>query len=251
MVTVTVVGSSTAAIFVTSPIWTPLNLTGEPTDSPVIEPEKYITFVNRFSKNLPDPKTTTPVTASATAPTTKAPMSVLLGCLAMARLSTAGEERMHPGVLRFGQELLRISRGDHALALAVEEHRVVANGEDARQLVGHHHDGGAEAVTQIEDEVVQAAGSDRVEPRRRRVEEEDVRVERHRARQASPLGHAPADLRGVVVLEAREADQRELERRERRDLFCVGDGTFLKRQGHVFCERHRAPERPALVEDSK
>src|SRR5215475_15203284 len=122
MVMVMVFGSSTAAIFVTSPTWTPLNLTGEPTDSPVIEPEKYMTFVNRFWKNFPDPKTTTPTVASATAPTTKAPMSVLLGCLAIGRFSAASEEREHPGVFRFGQELLRVSRGDHLLARAVEEH---------------------------------------------------------------------------------------------------------------------------------
>ena len=44
----TVFGSSTAAIFVTSPTLTPLNSTGEPIDSPVIEPEKYITHVTRF-----------------------------------------------------------------------------------------------------------------------------------------------------------------------------------------------------------
>jgi hypothetical protein len=38
-------GSNTAAILVTSPTFTPLNSTGEPTDSPVIEPEKYSTQV--------------------------------------------------------------------------------------------------------------------------------------------------------------------------------------------------------------
>src|SRR6516164_2305675 len=135
MVMVMVWGWSTTAIFVTSPTLTPLNMTGAPIDSPVIEPEKYMTFVNRFSKNLPDPKTTTAIAASATAPTTKAPISVLLGCLAMGRLSAASEEGLDPGVLRFGQELLRVSRGDHPLARAIEKHRVVADGEDAGQLV--------------------------------------------------------------------------------------------------------------------
>src|SRR4029450_1399656 len=115
-----------------------------------------------------------PSTASATAPTTKAPMSGLLGCLRMAGRSAPREKGDHSGVLRFGQKLLRVARGDHRLALPIEKHRVVGDGEDARQLVGHYHDRCAEAVAQIEDEVVQATRGDRIETRRRFVEEEDV-----------------------------------------------------------------------------
>src|SRR6266849_1593102 len=148
-------GSNTAAIFVTSPTLTPLNSTGEPTDSPVIEPEKYITNVGRFWKNLRDPKTAMPATVSATAPTTNAPISVFLACLAMARPFAAGKEGEHPGIPRFGQELLRVSRGDHRLAVAVEEHRVVADGKDAPELVRHDHDGGPEGVAQIEGEALE------------------------------------------------------------------------------------------------
>src|SRR5215813_10983372 len=127
MVMLRVLGSNTAEIFVTSPTLTPLNSTGEPTDSPVIEAEKNITNVSRFWKNLPDPKTVMPVAASATAPTTKAPISVFFAWLAMARPFAAGEEVEHAGVLRSGQELLRGPGGDHRLALAVEEHRVVCD----------------------------------------------------------------------------------------------------------------------------
>jgi len=62
---------------------------------------------------------------------------------------------------------------------------------------------GAGTVLRADEiERVQAAGGDRVEPSRRLVEEEDVRVERERARQSGALRHAAADLRGVVVLEA-------------------------------------------------
>src|SRR5215469_1978239 len=112
-------------MFVTCPIFTPRNSTGEPIDSPVIEPEKYITQVNRFWKNLPEPKTVMPSTASATAPTTKAPIIVLFGCLAMSRYSTPAEKGDHPGVFRFGQELLRVAGGDRGLALSVQENGAV------------------------------------------------------------------------------------------------------------------------------
>src|SRR5215471_17322548 len=66
--------------------------------------------------------------------------------------------------------------------------------------------------------LLQAPGGDWIETRGWLVEEEDVRVQRHRARQASPLGHAPADLRRVVVLEPRQTDQGQLERRQGGDL---------------------------------
>src|SRR6267142_3917726 len=251
MVMLRVFGSNTAAIFVTCPTLTPRNSTGEPTDSPVIEPEKNITNVSRFWKNLPDPKTVMPAAASATAPITKAPIIVFFAWLAMDRPFAAGQEVEHPGVLRFGQEPLRVARGDHRLALAVEEHRVVCDGEDARQLVRHDHDGGAEAVAEIEDQVVEAPRAQRVEPRRGLVEEEDVGVERHGARQAGALLHAAADLRGIVILEARETDERELERGQGGDLLRFEGGIFLKGQGHVLRQGHRAPERAALIEHSE
>src|SRR3954471_13361499 len=113
-------GLNTAAIFVTCPHLTPLNSTGEPIVRPVIEPEKYMTNVNRFWKNLPDPNTVMPAAASATAPTTNAPMSVFLACLATARLLAPREKGAHAGVLRFGKELLWIPRGDHPFAFAIE-----------------------------------------------------------------------------------------------------------------------------------
>src|SRR6267142_6124273 len=227
MVMLRAFGSNTAAIFVTSPTLTPLNSTGEPTDSPVIEPEKYITNVGRFWKNLRDPNTVMPAAASATAPTTNAPISVFLACLAIARPFAAGEEGEHPGIRRLGQKLLRVPRSDHRLAFPVEEHRVVADGKDAPQLMGHDHDGGPQTVAQIEDEVVEPPRAHRVEPRRRLVEEEDVRVERHRARQPGALGHAAADLGRVVVLETREAHERELERGQRGDFLPPDGGEFL------------------------
>src|SRR5262249_42589419 len=249
MVMLRVLGSNTAEIFVTCPTLTPLNSTGEPTDSPVIEPEKNITNVSRFWKNLPDPKIVMPAAASATAPTTNVPISVFLAWLAMAPPLAAGQEVDHPGVVRSRQQLPRVARGDHRLAPAVQKHRVVCDGEDAGELVRHDHDGGAEAVAEIEDQLVQPPRADRVEPRRGLVEEEDVGVERHRARQAGALLHAAADLRGIVILEAREADEGELERGQGGDLHCAdGGGVFLKGQGHVLRQGHRAPERPALIE---
>ena len=82
----------------------------------------------------------------------------------------------------------------------------------------HDDDRGAEAVAQLEDQVVEELRADRVEPGRRLVEEQDLRIERHGAGQAGALLHAAADLGRVEVLEAREPDQRQLQRGDLADL---------------------------------
>ena len=74
-----------------------------------------------------------------------------------------------------------------------------------------HHDRGPEVLVDLEDQLVEPAGRDRIQPRRRLVEEQEIRIERHRPRQPRPLLHAAGELVGVQVLEAGEAHQRELE----------------------------------------
>ena len=97
--------------------------------------------------------------------------------------------------------------------------------------------GGPEAVAQLEDQVVEPARAQGVEARRRLVEVEDLGVEGHGPGQPRALLHAPADLRGVVLLEAGEADEGELEPRppprasagSRRPCSTRGSETFSSR----------------------
>src|SRR5213594_80714 len=100
------------------------------------------------------------------------------------------------------EQVSGIASRDHRLRLGVEEHAVAGDREDAGQLMGHDHHRRAEAIAQLEDEVVQQLGADGVQARRRLVEEEDVGVERHGPGQAGALAHAAADLRGIELLEA-------------------------------------------------
>jgi len=60
-------------------------------------------------------------------------------------------------------ELAGISLGDDAARLLVEEDDTVADAHDAGQLMGDDDAGGAEGVANAQDELVQAAGGDRVE----------------------------------------------------------------------------------------
>src|SRR5439155_9261500 len=141
----------------------------------------------------------TATTASTTAPITKAPMTAGFTRLPMlAPFCPAGEELPHAWVGRACQELLRRARGDHRAALGVEEDAVVRNREDAGKLVRDDHDGRAEALAQLEDQVVEPKGADRIEPGRRLVEEQNPGVERDRARQPRPLLRADDELRWEI-----------------------------------------------------
>ena len=56
------------------------------------------------------------------------------------------------------------------------------------------NDGQAEALLQVADQLVEVGGADRVEAGGRLVEEQDLGVERQRARQAGALAHAAGQL---------------------------------------------------------
>src|SRR5690242_18598153 len=88
------------------------------------------------------------------------------------------EELAHGGIRRVREQLARRPRRADRATLGVEEDAVVADREDARELVGDDDDRGAEAVAQLEDQVVEAARADGIEAGGRLVEEEDLGVER-------------------------------------------------------------------------
>src|SRR5438046_939730 len=146
------------------------------------------------------------------------------------------------------EQVSGIASRDHRLRLGVGEPAGAGDSEAAGQILGHDHHRRAEAIAQLEDEVVQQLGADGVQARRRLVEEEDVGVERHGPGQAGALAHAAADLRGIELLEASQADQRELQRDELGDLRRREPRVLAERETDVLGQRQRAPERAALVQ---
>src|SRR5512139_2158855 len=142
----------TSWMLVTVPMSTPLNFTGAPMLRPFTDPGKYMTpWIDR-RKNLPEPNTSTPSTARAMAPSTNAPTTAGLAFLPMGRrlrlVCAAREEAAHGRLVGLVAQRLRVAVGDGGARLDVEEDAVVADGEDAGQLVGDDDDGGAEAVAQ-------------------------------------------------------------------------------------------------------
>ena len=112
----------------------------------------------------------------------------------------------------------------------------------------HHDHGGAEALAQLQNQIVQQPRADRIESRRGLIEEKDLRVQGHRPGEPGPLLHTAADLGWVVILEALETHQGELQRGHLADLRRAQVRVLFQRQADVFRQGHEAPERAALKE---
>src|SRR6516164_1572159 len=100
--------------------------------------------------------------------------------------------------------------GAHGPRFGIEEDRVVGDGEDAGELMTDHYDGGAEAVAQFEDQLIQVAGTDWIQARGWFVKKQDFRVQSHRAGQAGASAHAAGNFRRVMLLEATQPDECQL-----------------------------------------
>src|SRR5881409_2946965 len=197
-------------ICVTEPISTPLNLTGAPTLSPSTDPGKYMTKVEVFRNSFPEPKIVIPITASAMAPRTKAPITAGLALLPTRGASldpdvrAPSEEAAYAGVVGVITELLRRAAGGDGPRLDVEEDAVGADREDARQFVRHDDDGRVETVADFED----LCGA---EVRILGERHPDVLRQRHRAEERSALvedadaTEHPVALHGIGARETRAA----------------------------------------------
>ncbi len=82
---------------VTSPTAAPRKLTGAPIRKPFTEPGKNATRTTRSLSRRPLPNTSRPITTSAIAPTTKAPIRVGLACLLMSAPLLARSGSPGPG----------------------------------------------------------------------------------------------------------------------------------------------------------
>src|SRR5947209_7226452 len=85
----------------------------------------------------------------------------------------------------------------------VEQQHAIGDQESARQLVGHYHDGYPECLLELQDQVVDPRGDDRVQTGRGLVEKQHFRVHGHRPGHRRALLHPAAQLRGHVIFKAR------------------------------------------------
>ena len=110
-----------------------------------------------------------------------------------------------------------------------------ADGKEGREVVRDDDDGHAEAVVQLPDQRVDAAGGDRVEIGSRFVKKQDLRVERERSRERSAFHHAAGQRGGKLDAGVRrQTGKCEFHRRDLRLLPGRQRRMFAHRQHDVL-----------------
>ena len=100
---------------------------------------------------------------------------------------------------------LYLLRSAGRLDLAVVEHGdSIGNLVRRDHIVGDGQRGGVEAIVEVEDQIVDLVGENRIEAGGGLVVENDLRFERNGPRQPDALLHAAGELGGHLVLDALE-----------------------------------------------
>ena len=102
----------------------------------------------------------------------------------------------------------------------------------------------------LDEQLVDLRGGDRIEAGARLVDEQDRRIERHRARQAGALLHAARQIAGHLVEVLLEADGGELLLRLLADLAVRPVGVAPHREGDVVADAHRVEQRRVLKQEA-
>ena len=76
-----------------------------------------------------------------------------------------------------GQKLLGVTAGSHGLGVGIEKHAVVTDGKNTGQLVGHHDHRSPQTVAQLENQIIEQPGADRIEARRGLVEKKHFGIQ--------------------------------------------------------------------------
>ena len=142
-------------------------------------------------------------------------------------------EGAHRRVIAPVTQRSRRAMRDRRSRLRIQEDAVIADPEQAGQFMAHDDDGGAETLAQLENQVIEPAGGDRIQSRRRLVEEQDFGVEGEGSRKARALAHASRKLGRPPAGGRRQSHERELEPDENGDRvgvrlvnICSGSATF-------------------------
>jgi hypothetical protein len=121
---------------------------------------------------------------------------------------------------------------------ALVQHRQ-AIGDPLGALHGVRHDQHrhAEGTLQEQNQLVDAGRDDRIEPRRRLVEHENLGIERHGARDRRPLLHPARELMGQQCPGPGQSDGFQLQPNHQRDHRIGERGEFLQGQCDVLLDR--------------
>ena len=126
----------------------------------------------------------------------------------------AAKERSHNRMRAGIAQRAWVALGDGTSGIgirgAVKHDATIGDREDRCQFMRHDDKGRTEVVTKIQDQSVEPSRSDRIEPGRRFIEEQQWRIERHGSRDAGAASHAAGDFRGHQQRSVAQADQSKL-----------------------------------------
>src|SRR4030081_715775 len=127
----------------------------------------------------------------------------------------------------------------------------VTSGIKTVQIVGYHENGQAQSALQGPDQIVAAAGADRIKARGRLVEEDQFGIERERAGQRHALDHAARELRGKTVGHfGAQSHQNELGDRDLVEQPLRDVEIFAHRKLDVLSHGERGKQRALLEQDA-
>ena len=114
--------------------------------------------------------------------------------------------------------------------------------------MGHDDHGRAQSVAHLQNQPIHLTRGDRIQARRRLIEEHDRRIQRQRSGQGRPFLHATTKLRRVKLLGSGQAHLGQFQRDDLLAVLPCQGRVFFQRQGHIFRQRHGTPQSIILVE---
>ena len=157
--------------------------------------------------------------------------------------AAAVEELPDDGLVAGQQHL---ARTEHHQVLAEQHADVVGHRAGDVDVVRDDQDRAVDLRVDVDQQLRQVGGTNRIQTRVGLVAEDDLRVEHQRAGQAGTLAHTAGDLAGELGLVAAEADQLELLHDDVTDLAFLLLGVLTQGESGVVVQAHRAEQRAVL-----
>ena len=129
----------------------------------------------------------------------------------------------------------------------IEQADVVGHGACRVDVVGDDQERGLDLGVEIDDQLVEIGGANRVEARVRLIEEDDLGVEDQGSGQSGALAHPTGDLARQLGLGTLESDQLDLLADDRPDRGLGLLRVLAQGEGDVVVEAH-GPEQRAVLE---
>ena len=165
------------------------------------------------------------------------------------RTDAAAVEELPDDRLVAGQQ--HLARAEHHQVLAEQHADVVRHRAGDVDVVRDDQDRAVDLRVDVDEQLAQVGGADRVQTRVGLVAEDDLRVEHQRAGQSGAFAHTAGDLAGELVLVATEAHQVQLLHDDVTDLAFLLLGVLAQRERGVVVEAHRAEQRAVLEHDAE